>query len=248
MAQLLAGLSDQRALRNLSYSDNEMGPQTAEEIAKILLWPNPTNLERLSLKNLRTTNYAMAIVLHALKTNRKLVSIDIEKIQLNNGKNFEYLGAFLKSNKSIKSLRLSWCSFLPKQIVGVMNLIKRKKTLEFLDLSNNNLAPEPRSMQIVQQFVNAMRRFIPRTQIFHLNLNEMSLGKTVAKLVPAILKSSTLNVIHLGGNMVPLEIVYRMDADLGIPEALGTKIRSFRPVVKTRRTSVESDEAVKKTA
>ena len=64
-----------------------------------------------------------------------------------------------------------------------MNLIKRRKTIEFLDLSYNNLAPDPRQKALVKQFVNTMRRFILRTQIFHLNLTAMSLGKTVGKLI-----------------------------------------------------------------
>ena len=73
MQTILAGLSEQRALKQLTYGDNEMGPKTAEEISKILLWPNPTNLEKLSFCNLRTTNYAFAVVLAALKSNRKLL-------------------------------------------------------------------------------------------------------------------------------------------------------------------------------
>ena len=121
-----------------------MGSQTAEQFSKILLWPNPTNLEKFCLSNLKTTQYAMALVLNALKNNRKLVHFEAEKIVINNKQNFEYLCQFLKSNKSIKNLRLSWNSFMPKQIIEVMNLIKRRKTIEFLDLSYNNLAPDPR--------------------------------------------------------------------------------------------------------
>ena len=88
---MLQGLIEQRALRKLCYGENEMGPQTAEVISQILFWPNPTNLEYLKLNNLKTTSYSMAIVLSALKTNRKLVYFDIEKIPLTNAKNFDYL-------------------------------------------------------------------------------------------------------------------------------------------------------------
>ena len=79
-----------------------------------MLWPNPTNLEKLSICNLRTTSFAMAVVLAALKNNRKLITFEAEKIVINNKQNFDYLCQFLKSNKSIKSLRLSWNSFLPR--------------------------------------------------------------------------------------------------------------------------------------
>ena len=64
--------------------------------------------------NLKTTSFAMAVVLAALKNNRKLITFEAEKIVINNKQNFDYLCQFLKSNKSIKSLRLSWNSFLPK--------------------------------------------------------------------------------------------------------------------------------------
>ena len=56
----------------------------------------------------------MTILLSALKTNRKLTSLDLEAVELNNSKLFEYLCMFLKTNKVIKSLRLSWNSLFPK--------------------------------------------------------------------------------------------------------------------------------------
>ena len=94
-----------------------MGKLTAMEISKILLWPPPTHLDTLRLINVKTTNFAMATVLSALKTNRKLLSLDLEAVEINNSKLFEYLCMFLKSNKVIKGLRLSWNSFFPKQII-----------------------------------------------------------------------------------------------------------------------------------
>jgi len=71
-ALLLSSITNQRALKQLAYSENEMGPLMADEISKILLWPNPTNLEKLTINNVKTTNYAVAVVLSALKNNRKL--------------------------------------------------------------------------------------------------------------------------------------------------------------------------------
>jgi len=102
---------------------------------------------------------------------------------LNNGKHFEYLCLFMKSNKAIKKLRLSWVSFMPKQTVEIMGLIKRRKGIRFLDLSYNNLVPDKKQKGLVKNFINIMRRFILRTQIFHLDLTGMNLGKTVGKLV-----------------------------------------------------------------
>lgn len=95
----------------------------------MLFWPNPTHLETLKIGKIRTNNYSMAILLSALKNNRKLITFDLEQVQLSNGKLFDYLSMFLKSNKVIKSLRLSWTSLFPKQIVEVLNLIKRRKTI-----------------------------------------------------------------------------------------------------------------------
>lgn len=74
-----------------------------------------------------------------------------------------------------------------------------------------------------------MRRFILRTQIFHLNLEGMNMGKTVTKLVHSIKASSTLNCVHLDMNNVPAEIVYDMDRELNIPETQEIKMNKFRP-------------------
>ena len=68
-----------------------MGPLTAERISQILLWPNTTQLEKLSLSNLKTSSYALAIVLSAMKQNRKLICLEIDQIPINNTKNFLYL-------------------------------------------------------------------------------------------------------------------------------------------------------------
>ena len=95
----------------------------------------------------------MAMILSSLKSNRKLIHFEVEKIALNNGKNFEYLSSFLKVNKAIKYLRLSWVNFLPQQIIEAMEIIKRRKTLLFLDLSYNNLAPEPRHKALLKHFI-----------------------------------------------------------------------------------------------
>ena len=87
-----------------------------------------------------------------------------------------------------------------------------------------------------------MRRFILRTSIFHLDLTNMSLGKTVGKLVHAIKQSSTLVAVHMSNNNVPLEYVYNMDKELGIPETQGNKINHFRPIERERKSTVMSSE------
>ena len=82
-----------------------------------------------------------------------------------------------------------------------------------------------------------------RTQIFHLDLTGMSLGKTVAKLTHAIKASSTLCCVHLSMNNVPLEIVYDMDKELGVPESRGNKINRFRPL-EEKRSAYETETYV----
>ena len=86
-----------------------------------------------------------------------------------------------------------------------------------------------------------MRRFILRTSIFHLDLTSMSLGKTVGKLVHSIKQSSTLVAVHMSNNNVPLEYVYNMDKELGVPETQGNnRIAHFRPLEKERKSTVMS--------
>ena len=71
--------------------------------------------------------------------------------------------------------------------------------------------PSSKHKNLVKAFVDSMRRFILRSQIFHLDLTGMNLGKLVTKLVHSIKANSTLNCIHLSKNNVPLEIMYNMD-------------------------------------
>ena len=186
----------------------------------------------------------MLVLLSALKLNKKLLCLDLERIELTNSKLFEYLCLFLKQNKVIKSLRLSWNSFLPKQIVSVMKHIKRKKTLYFLDLSNNSLAFDKRSLVYIKDFVNTMRRFVLRSQIFHLNLNGMSLGSTVTKLLHSFKASSTLNCVHLCMNNIPEKIIRDMDFHFNIPEHQMPKINKFRPL----KNEVEEEKDTTATA
>ena len=63
-------------MKKLTYSDNEMGQATAEQISQILLWKENC-LDELTLSNLKTTNYFMAVALSPLKMNKKLKKLNI---------------------------------------------------------------------------------------------------------------------------------------------------------------------------
>ena len=91
----------------------------------------------------------------------------------------------------------------------VMTQLLKKKELYFLDLSWNNMVDHreqggPKSE--IFNFVMLMRRFILRSKIFHLNISGMQLGANVHKLTEVIKASTTLAVVHLSDNYVPLEV------------------------------------------
>ena len=75
-----------------------------------------------------------------------------------------------------------------------------------------------------------MRRFILRSQIFHLNLSGMQLGANVHKLIEVIKASTTLAVVHMSENHVPQEVEAYIDSSLPIPDVSSKKISSFRPL------------------
>ena len=60
-----------------------------------------------------------------------------------------------------------------------------------------------KNRQIVKSFVYQMRKFILRSNIFHLDLSGMMLGKIVNKLIESIKASSTICVVHLSQNGIP---------------------------------------------
>jgi hypothetical protein len=156
----------------------------------------------------------MAMVLGSMKTNRKIKRFGIHKIPLNNNRLYEYVLSFLKANKIIEALTLSWNNFLPKQLTELMLTISRKKTLYELDLSYNNMVETSRTQPLVKIFIDKMRKFILRSNIFHLDLTGMQLGKLVNKLVESIRASSTLCCVHLSENNIPFEIMKYMDKTL----------------------------------
>ena len=79
----------------------------------MLLWPVPYNLEELALAKVKTTNFAMAIVLSALKTNRRLQKLALHSVSLQNNKLYEYVYQFVKNNKCLNSLAITWAYILP---------------------------------------------------------------------------------------------------------------------------------------
>ena len=87
-----------------------------------------------------------------------------------------------------------------------------------------------RNAHVIKIFIDFMRKFILRSNIFHLNLSGMQLGKVINKLVESIKANSTLCCVHLSENNVPLEIINYMDKTLYIPEEQSTRLNKFRPV------------------
>lgn len=61
-----------------------------------------------------------------------------------------------------------------------------------------------------------MRKLIGETQIFHLNLSGMNLGRLASKLVEPIRLSPQLNSIHLSANNLPPEVVTYIDRALTV--------------------------------
>ena len=81
----------------------------------------------------------MATVLAAMRKNKNLKSLKLNYIKLSNRKLQEYLKDFLKHNKEVSEIQLSWLSLAPIVLVDIARLITKKKNLHYLDLSWNNM-------------------------------------------------------------------------------------------------------------
>lgn len=46
---LLQAVGNCRQLKRFTYKQNELGPHTAQQIGRMLLWPHPYHLEHLTL-------------------------------------------------------------------------------------------------------------------------------------------------------------------------------------------------------
>ena len=79
---LIEGIKEKKELKKLTYSLNEMGPKVSNAISEMLLWPAPYCLEELTLSKVKTTNFSLAIVLSALKQNRKLLKFNLNQVNL----------------------------------------------------------------------------------------------------------------------------------------------------------------------
>ena len=105
---MLAGLSMQRTLRKLHIAKNEFGSLSASELVKILVWAPPLNLTDLLLEDLQTNDFAIANTFKILKQAKKLRKLQMSQITLCNGLIFKDLVNFIKSNKELTVLKLSW--------------------------------------------------------------------------------------------------------------------------------------------
>ena len=132
-------------------------------------------------------------------------------------------------------LKLAWAGLQPTMICKIAKIIARRKKLTHLDLSFNTILTvnedsSPRSYKFATQFVSSLRKIIVSTQIFHLNLSGMNLGKLARNLVEPIRLSSQLNSIHLSQNNLPEETVLYIDRALTVsqidpPERKVTRFR-----------------------
>lgn len=97
-----------------------------------------------------------------------------------------------------------------------------------MSLSANSDNVDDETQKSIQGFIGSMRKLIAKSQIFHVNLSGMNLGKHVEKLVEAIKISPSLNSIHLSQNNLPADLVDLLDRTLKVPQTDEVKIRQFR--------------------
>jgi hypothetical protein len=153
---------------------------------------------------------------------------------------FDYIAAFVKTNKEINVLKLAWACFSDKQLYTLSRMLPAKERLTHLDLSYNNIQTGSDSSELLSSerskttpgygFVSNIRKLIMKSQLFHLNLSGMNLGRLTSKLVEPIRISTSLNAVHLSANNLPRDLIHYLDSALKVPhtDPPEYKISQFR--------------------
>lgn len=132
-----------KSLQKLDLSYNKIDFKGGEHISK-LLSSGATNPKYIGLGNNKLGYEGLEYIMNALKTNKFLESLGLQRILSNNGierymekEKAIKIAEALKINKSLRYLDLESNKFIDSEIYYIAEALKVNKTLQFLKLSCN---------------------------------------------------------------------------------------------------------------
>ncbi len=228
-AFLFKCLHSAKHLKRLSYKQNELGPQTAFEIGRMLLWPSPHHLQHLILQDVKTQVSSIGTLLYFMKDNRGLKTLRLKGIDLNNARLITLLIRFFRQNtQNLTNLQLSSTNLPLASLSQIVGYLTRNRTaLQWLDISGHKLAKTKASLILASK----LKYILQNCSLVHLDLSGMLLDKLVFIVLEGIFESKTLQAVHLSDNEFTVDQCFIIDKILRIPLSQVTDLeqRYFTP-------------------
>jgi hypothetical protein len=188
---ILKGLTSQKALDSLYYSNNEIGPKFILECRELV---RGAPLIEVNFRGCKVVGNALINIFAALRQCKTLKKLNLSEIGLNNAFMEKFCRYIKKS--TVHELDLSWNQISQESSLRFFKTLKFNTRLTMIDYSWNNLGSEEGdACFILNQAV------MKHPSLMHLNLSFTQLSdNNFISLSPGLQMSKTLVCVHFTGN------------------------------------------------
>jgi len=125
---LIEGMAYQQLFKVLTIRDNEVDESCIQALAPVLKRKMPSNLDELHLIDCKISWKTSLALVTNLKQKCYLRKLSLVKASLNEF-SIKVLGEALKQMKTLTDLDISWNQLVPKQIIGLVEVLSQNKKL-----------------------------------------------------------------------------------------------------------------------
>jgi len=207
LKNLSAALEDNRALRKLDLSENNIGDAGVSVLAGAL--QKNTGLRRLDLSGNDEIDCKGAVdMANALKKNRSLVNLNLSHSQVGD-EAAKAFGSMFAQNSTLQTLNLSCCLIHGEGAEALLSGLEKNSTLQTLNLEDNPELPaalNERILQMLTKEARAERRQQRRATIQSALDEEAVEPSSPSRSSPKSFAERTALEVHETAPWLPVEI------------------------------------------
>ena len=201
MAQILTGVNNQLPFKSLTITGNNFNEACAELVLQLLKRKIPENLEELHLIYAKCVWRATDLLVKNMTGKNYLRKLSLVSVGFNE-ESFYALIEVVKKTKTLTYLDISWNQLVPAHFQELLPIIYKNKRLMNINLSWNSIIDTTPSEETEEFVLYYLEKIIKQNKAMqHMDLSGTGLGKKMVHALGAALRRSrAVCSIHLSGN------------------------------------------------
>lgn len=136
---LLKGLATQEDVKSIVITRNVIDKKSSAQLVRLLQRGFPKNLDELRITECKVSSAALNSILTAVKEKMFLRKLSIVNASMNEHNNLALVRDIIEQSKMLIDLDISWNELRPQNIKGIIEALSKNRTLQYVNLSWNNI-------------------------------------------------------------------------------------------------------------